>query len=263
MAIIWKDLPEINRKIAFNFNYTSSGMSLGCHCGSLSGVSATFGARHWAINDGKNIEVLDKTKEPPIKYTRQYSYENASAPKEEYQKVADHLRALKLTFSDLDPDGYTRIIEKCSTVPLWVMSDVINYDAPARKPPQDKDFYEVYGHTVDFVKYLIDNKIGCIVSSPVVQNPVHRMRTNYSLNQGWFWIPPKHMMRAINVAEMHGEEQFPSKESWLQTVGNDIGKPVETSDDILKAVLSGVFPERSRRFNNRAADGRFAKVNEA
>lgn len=262
MSVLWKEFPEINRKIAFQFNYSSSGMSLGCHCGSLSGVSATFGARHWAANEGKNIEVLDTTKEPQIKYTRRFQYENMSAPTEEYQKIAEHLKKSKLTFADLDPKGYEKIVEKCSNIPLWVMSDVINYDAPSRRQPQDKDFYEVYGHTSDFAKYLIDNKIGCIVASPIVQNPVHRMKTNYSLNQGWFWIPPKHMARAINVAEMHGDENFPSKESWISTIGIDLGNKDPTS--VLAAVLSGgVFPERSRRFNNRAADGRFAKVSEA
>lgn len=259
--VLWKEFPEINRKVAFAYNYTVGGAFLGCHCGSISGVSANFGSGYYAANGGRNVEVLDSTKEEPIVYTQMPYSATMGPPKSEINKVLAHLKAIKLTFADIAADGYKEIAAKCKSLPLWVMSDVINYEAPARKPlgsPMLEDaVFEMYGHTADFAKYLIDNKIGYVMSSPIVQNPAHRMKTNYSLNQGWFWIPPNHTERAVDVASSSGDDLFPSKEDWIKKVGADLAIVDDITGDItLRTVFnSGTFPD-TKRFKRERARGR-------
>jgi len=239
-------------------------MPLGCHCGSLNGVSANFGNRYYAAIS-KNVEILDTTKEKPIRYVRDYYSEHPCTPKDEIVKVVEYLKEKKVQFADIaGPDALNQLVEKCSNYPVWVMSDVINYEAPARKPAATSGYdviYEMFGSTGDFAKYLIDNKVGYIMASPIVQNPSHRAKNNYSLNQVWFWIPPKHLERAIDVGNVYGDAEFPSKEKWLKTVGGDLGIP--EPEKVLEAVLNkGVFPERKPeevrfRRQGRDAKGRF------
>ena len=266
MTVLWKEFPEINRKVAFQFNYVPlSGAYLGCHCGTITGISANFGTSCYAANGGRNIEVLDTKKEAQIKY-RTSAYDGQVAPKEEVEKVLQHFKDVKLKFEDINGTTYPGIVDRCSTLPLWVMSDVINYEAPARKPAGSPYHYTLIGSTSEFAKYLINNKIGYVLASPIVQNPAHRTGKNYSLNQGWFWIPPVHLERAINVAEEYGTDKFPSKEDWTKLVGMDLNYSTSPPEVILEAALNdGVFPERAvneKRFN-RDSSGRFARVSEA
>jgi hypothetical protein len=267
MGILWREFPEINRKIAFNFTYTPvEGAHLGCHCGTIAGITANFGTSFAAANGGKNIEVIDTNKEPDIKY-KNSSYDGWVAPKEEISKIVEHFKSINLKFEDVVGNAYPDIVEKCSRLPLWVMSDVINYEAPVRSVPRGGVIaYQLLGSTGDFVKYLIRNKIGYILSSPIVQNPAHKTPSNYSLNQGWFWIPPAHLPHAINVAEEYGEDKFPSKEAWTKQVARDLSYTRLAEQNILQQVLNdGVFPERAvkeKRFN-RDSQGRFAKITEA
>jgi hypothetical protein len=245
--VIWKEFPEINRKVAFKYSYRSEVGTLGCHCGSISGVTASFGTLYYAANNGRNVEVLDTTKEPQFRFQGSGGYGTAAPPEKELTKVRDYLRNSNVTFNDLSELAYPQIVQNCSALPLWLMSDVINYEAPARKvqPTSANIIYEVFGHTSDFAKYLIDNKIGYMMASPIVQNPSHRSSINYSLNQGWIWIPPNHLNRAVNVGKTYGSRKFPNKETWIKTIGTDIGK--ENEEDILKAVFNdGVFPPDKR-----------------
>lgn len=282
--VAWKEFPEINRKIAFTWNVVHlSGSTLGCHCGTISGITAGFGNHYYAANAGKNIQVLDTKLEPPIRYKREQYSSYWVTPPGETRKVLDYLRTQNLKFSDIagSGNGYDTLIESLSQHPLWVMSDVINYEAPARKPKFAAVFggseeiteYEVFGTTADFAQYLIDKKIGYVMASPVIQNPLHRSSHNYSLNRGWFWIPPKHLERAIDVAEVYGEDQFPSRETWLKTIKQDLanysvpGTPVPEDKEVMNLVLNdGVFPAVERRFaRKRDERGRFVapNINEA
>jgi len=245
--------------VAFQSNFIPlDGVSLGCHCVAISGVSATFANSYHAANQGRNIAVLDETKEEPIKYIKDRHYDLWMGPIEEYQKVVKYLQDIKIKLKDFDTSIYSAIASRCSTYPLWVMSDVINYDAPARKTDLGRNtVYQIVGSTGDFAQYLVDNKIGYIMGTPIIQNPTHRTSKNYSLNRGWFWIPPDHLSRAVNVAEIHGEEKIPNKETWLDTVGPDIGilynGDSADADRILKAVFNdGVFPE-DKRFKREVA----------
>jgi hypothetical protein len=256
MPTIWKEFPEINRKVAFLCNFESPSMPLGCHAGSISGVTASFGNSYYAANEGKNIFVLDTKKEKQFPFVR-VDYGSTAPPPEEHRNVVQHLKKINLKFTDFGEDIYLDIIKKCSYTPLWVMSDVINMNAPARKTALGGGVsYEMFGSTRDFAKYLIDNKIGYVLSSPIIQNPGHRSDSNYSLNQGWFWIPPDHLKRAINAAEVYGDDNFPSQEAWIETIRGDLG--ASSGADILKTVLNdGVFPEPVKVF--RGSDGRFKR----
>jgi hypothetical protein len=182
-------------------------------------------------------------------------------PIEETKKVIEYLRSLKLKFTDISDSAYPNIVEKCKNYPLWVMSDVINYEAPVRKISYGIEImFELFGSTGDFVTYLIDNKIGYVLASPIVQNPTHRSTTNYSLNRGWFWIPPAHLARAIDVAEAYGDDKFPSERDWAETVGYDLrySKGNIKTEVVLKAVLNdGVFPKTEKRFRHRDRNGQF------
>lgn len=258
MAILWKEFPEINRKVAFTTYVDGIGGSLGCHCGTISGVNLSFGGRYNQANHGKDIEVLDTTKEPQFEYRRDVFTNNWAPPSDEKLKVHEFLKKLKLKFEDFGAEVYIKLIEQCKNLPLWVMSDVINKEAPQRKIKGPTGDSIVFGSTRGFAKYLIDNKIGYMLASPIVQNPSHRMVGNYSLNQAWFWIPPQHISRSINVAKIYGANQFLDKKDWSEIVGKDLCIP---KDEVFKAVLeSGVFPEP--RFK-RSANGRFAKISEA
>lgn len=259
MTVIWKDFPKINRSVAFTYNFDSPNLPLGCHCGSIVGITATFGNSYYGANNGRNIKVLDTKIEKEIPYPRTRDYDYTSAPQEETTKVAAHFKEINLKFTDIAEDAYKVIVDKCCGYPLWVMSDVINYEAPSRTPKNPPGtVYQMYGSTGEFAKYLIDNKIGYVMASPIVQNPGHRSNTNYSLNQGWFWIHPDHLDRVIDVANVYGEEQIPNKESWIKTVGHDLN--IRSPEDTLKAALNGgVFPESVGVFKNRGSDGRFKR----
>lgn len=258
MSVIWKEFPEINRSVAFTYNHVSPNLPLGCHCGSISGVAATFGSGYYGANGGRNIKVLDTKIEKQFAYVPG-EYDYSGPPQVEIDRAVDYFKKVNLKFTDFAEEAYKTIVFKCSNLPLWAMSDAINYDAPSRKtihPPGT--VYQMYGSTGHFAQYLIDNKIGYVMASPIVQNPNHRSKTNYSLNRAWFWIPPEHLVRAIDVANAYGADQFPSKENWIKTIGGDIG--IKTPEDVLKAILNdGVFPEAVGVFKNRGSDGRFKR----
>lgn len=258
MTAVWKEFPEINRKVAFSYGFESPQFSLGCHCGSISGITANFGGGPYGANNGHNVELLDATKEPPIKYGRHTYGSGTQAPQAEIDKILKYLKDTKFTFAQMLPDEYSQIVTKCEKSPLWVMSDVINYDAPFRKPTSLANGYTAVGNTGDFAKYLIDNKIGFVMESPIIQNPGHRFATNYSLLQGWFWIPPPHLARAIDVANVHGTDLFPSEEEWIKTVGFDLNILKTKPEEVLKNTLNaGVFPKTGLFKPRRGRDGRF------
>lgn len=261
---MWKEFPEINRKVAFSGYYNGiDGAYMGCHCGTLSSIHATFTSGYGTENGGKNIEVIDTSKEPAITYEKDRYNDFFVAPSEERRKIVAYLREKEITLPDIAEGIYEHIIDLCKSIPLWVMSDVINGKAPARRGPSliyggDMTFEQV-GSTYDFAQYLIKNKIGYIMSSPIVQNPVHRFPDNYSLNQGWFWIHPKHLPRAIDVGATHREGvEFPTREKWLETITEDLTfktdlPPTNGSldDYILSRVFNeGVFPKEDPRFQS-------------
>jgi len=240
---------------------------LGCHCGTISSVSVSFGTKYYAACGGKNVKVLDTTKEEEIKFHLDHYSGVWVPPEHEVRKLHEFLKDKGPSFKEVVRGMYDGIIEKCSDKPLWIMSDVINYDAPERNPNSSGNefiggaaLYEVFGRTRDFAQHLVDNKIGFIMASPIVQNPSHRSKRNYSLNQGWIWIPPKQLDRAINVATRVGDDQFPTQKKWIATVGEDLG--IADPDTVLKQVLeTGSFPQppkQSSRFSRqRGRDGRF------
>jgi len=253
MAIIWKEFPEINRNIGFSVNYNTTGSSIGCHCGQISSVKLTWGQGYYSGGDGKNIKLIDSSKEPAIVWKRDKYNDYYVAPDEEVLLVEKFLREIKkLDTPDFLKLVYDEVVDRCKDIPLWVLSDAINYGSDAKNPikiesgyPLDRYVYVNIGGTGKFAKYLIDNKIGYVLQSPIIQNPLHRSMGNYSLNQGWFWIPPKHLARAIDTAEAFGDDQFVSKEAWEATVAKDL-KLKDPLEACKRAFNEGVFPEEKR-----------------
>lgn len=236
VSIIWRDIPEINRKIALQVSYNTYGGGLGCHAGTISGVNASFGYGMYAPNGGRSIEVLDTTKEPELMYTRQqgHSYRNPEPPVEESKKVLEYIKTHD--FNDVSLDAYRAIVDVANLHPIWILSDVVNrgskvrengYEPPPRGSGAAEDVFYYIATTAGFVKYLIDKKIGYVLTSPIVQNPAHRMDNNYSLNQVWVWIPPNHLNRTLSAAAQHGEDRLPSKEDWAKVVSADFESGVK------------------------------------
>lgn len=245
----WYEFPEINRKVGLQSGTASiGGAALGCHAGTISGVKLTFGTGYYSGGDGKNILVLDTTKEKQFEYKRDRYNESWLPPSDEIEKILKFLRVPDFLSNNMG-DVYKGVVEQCKGLPLWVMSDVINYSAPARAPvlPDlggERHISFNIGSTADFAKYLIKNKIGYVLQSPIVQNPAHRMASNYSLNQAWFWIHPNHLQRAIDTAEVYGDDQFPTKAAWTELVAKDFNIPPE--EVAAKVFSAGVFPEDKR-----------------
>lgn len=262
--VFWKEFPKINRRVAFQSNYAGiAGTSLGCHCGTISGVSASFGTGYYAALNGQNIQVIDTKEEKPIHYTLDRYDGTSKAPRGEVTKILAHFKEIGLNSKSFSDDLFKGVVEKCSSLPLWVMSDVVNYQAPCRKVLQDDDLdgeyggatYRSYATTGEFAQYLIDNKIGYILASPIVQNPSHRSKSNYSLNRGWFWVPPTQLERAIDVTEVFGHDLLPTKEAWALTVGMDLNI-LDPEKLFAHTFNTGNFPETGR-FLRRGKDGRF------
>src|ERR1700761_5542557 len=225
-STIWREFPEINRKIAFSSTYTSNeAVSVGCHCGSISSVSITFGSSYYAANRGNNLQIIDASKGPAVKKARG-DYGNMVPSRDEYQLVGEYLKKIDFKFETVAEETYDHIIGMCNKYPLWVLSDVVNKDAPIRKQKTYNLgvnlFYESFGSTLGFVKYLMANKKGYVLASPIIQNPNHKTKSNYSLNQAWFWIPPEHLSHTLNVAEAHGEDLLPTDIQWAAQVADDV-----------------------------------------
>lgn len=279
---IWKEFPEINRKIALYTGYYSHAVaSLGCHCGSISSVTAYIQAPYSITTAIPNIQVIKVTKEDPAVRTERCTsgaYTGYYCPvKDELDKINEHLKKHNITFDSFSEEFSKAIAEQCKPVPIWVLSDVINYGSPARSSgiiPDPKSMENlqvvlgcpsgttIIGRTCKFADYLIRNEIGYVMESPIVQNPLHRSWGGYSLNRVWLWIPPNHLERTLGVTGQYGSKKFPTLEAWRKKIYSDlyvsnrsVGHYVqkrmdaaEISEDIVDKVVfdGGVFPDENR-----------------
>lgn len=262
---VWKDLPEINRRVGFTSNHEINPyVNVGCHCSSLSHITVYFGSGFYGVEKGKNIEVLDTEKEKDLVYTYNKFSGLYEPPTVEVEKVVAYLEKNTPKFDHME-GFYDQAIDRCSNIPMWIISDVVNLEAPVRKSTFQPG-YAALKHvvrTADFVKYLIDKKIGYVMASPIIQNPAHRNPKNYSLNRTWLWIHPKHLERTICTTEVFGEDLIPTEKEWKERVGKDLG--LKDEEVVKKVFESGVFPEikkysppQKRRWHSlRGEGGRF------
>lgn len=277
MPQVWIELPEINRKIAITTGFSSNGLGLGCHCGTISSVTAHLQAPYSSSEVFSSLAILSPTtpdeKIRSERLPRGHSYAGYYAPiASELELVNTHLEKQKITFDSISEKLCISIAESCAETPLWVLSDVINYKSPARhvgesytKIPDSGILKFVYGiptylisRTSTFADYLIRHKVGYIFESPIVQNPAHRTWGGYSLNRAWFWIPPKHLGRTLGISAQYGQENFPTLENWKKIIQNDlqtsmrgIGRyatPQKISDENFYSMVfdDGVFPDEHR-----------------
>lgn len=45
--------------------------------------------------------------------------------------------------------------------------------------------------TSNFMKWCVKNRVGVVYAMPMAVNPVHKIRTDFSIVQAFYWIPPK------------------------------------------------------------------------
>jgi hypothetical protein len=251
MALVWKDFPEINRSIGFSISYNTNGTTLGCHSGTISGVKAGWGTGYYSGAKERNLKVLDNTQGDEIKWKRDAYNDYYTPPKEEVDKIVAFLTALNAGIEEPSflVDTYKQVIELCKNIPMWILSDAINYGSKSRTPiasdPYSRYSYVAVGSTGQFAKYLIDNSIGYVLQSPTIQNPSHKSLGTYSLNRAWIWIPPQHLNKALDTAEAFGDDKFPSHEDWSKAIAADLGLR-DPAQAVEYAFNNGVFPPEKR-----------------
>jgi hypothetical protein len=267
MPLVSKDFPDLNIRLRFNTGHTGVAGGTGCHTGSMSGIYITL--EHTCPFQYIDVDHKVIKKFPYRLSMGDYGIMKANTELVEALKVK--LKDKPITWADF-PDAYASIASSCESIPIWFISDVINYDAPARGGTIG-GFHDAYGiraqipelmihgRTHHFAQYLVENKIGYVYSSPMVQNPSHRMSTNYSLNQAWMWIPPTHLQRCVDVSEETGKDKFPLKNDWFKTIGKDLGYEYDSTEFMEEVISkrvfdSGKFPSRrsdEQRFKSRVA----------
>lgn len=250
------ELPEINRRVYFTASYTSGPTALGCHAGTITGVKLEIG------RGGKiPAEILDPSLEKKgVKITHELYGGHYLLP-DETKRITDYMNANDIDYRKL-PNFFDSLLVKTQSIPIWVLSDVINAEAPGRafgsvvNPGRPNSLTK--GHTTDFVKWLIANGKGYVQGSPIVQNPLHRMAGNYSLNQVWFWIHPKHLERSVRgTAFQTGDDVFPDWDTWYKTVQKDIGGGAgldsleKVKDYVLGDTRMALVPPKRRLFTRK------------
>lgn len=81
----------------------------------------------------------------------------------------------------------------------------------------------------DFVQWLVENKHGIVTGSPVTASQYHQSgKGNFSVNQGWIWIPPGFEPLTIpDTAFVSNLESLGTEEEYFQTLRTklDMGVP--------------------------------------
>jgi hypothetical protein len=230
--VLWKEFPEINMKASFKGMVEYGHGNLGCHTGIMTGISFYTGAKPSAGRDYKWLQYINNNK-GEMQYQRKYSYGIYHPDQKEVKKFFDYLLEKNFSFEDDKEIFYKHVIEQARAIPIWVIGDVINVGSKVRFMPDYSlgiverydladDTYKILVRPNDFVDYLIRNKIGYIMESPVVQNPAHRTADNYSLNQVFFWIHPDHFSRTLNMSAEHGADALPTEDEWRNTISLDL-----------------------------------------
>jgi hypothetical protein len=258
------EFPEINRKLRVQCSYVSGSSSLGCHSGTITGVSIHLNMGATSTPSGFSITTIDPSGEQ-IKYTKD-SFNYYRITNTEWENIFDYIKKSGLTFDHFAPSIFASIVTQTSRVPIYAISDVINYNTPARnggifdivKEPHKTIFDLFVCNTSDFVRYLIKDKVGVVVESPVVQNPNHRYWGGYSLNQMWIWVHPNHLSRTINCSALHNIEALPTREDWFNTIKSDFSGigTIYSGNKNGKDLLSNIIPTEVFMKDNRFVDGR-------
>ena len=73
----------------------------------------------------------------------------------------------------------------------------------------------------DFVKWLIDNKIGVVTESPIVRNQNYPHNNNFSLCRGWIWNPPAHVAHTTDKGNFYNTDAIPTLEQVAENLQED------------------------------------------
>lgn len=279
-SILWQEFPGINRKVAISVGFSAFGLSLGCHCGTISGVTAYISTPFGSTPQIPNFQVITPTAQDPGVQTTRLStgpYRGYYVPTvEEISRVNEYINKENITFNSISNEFCAQIVLACENTPIWVLSDVINHRSPSRREgtsvskeenlglslSTSRETTYLIGRTSHFAEYLIKNRVGYIMESPVVQNTAHRRWGNFSLNRVWLWIPPKHLSRSLYLPAQYGFEKFPAIKEWRETIFSEMvassktrspESPIAalesdiTAESIDKAVFDdGIFPDENR-----------------
>lgn len=250
------ELPEINRRVFFTASFTSAPAALGCHAGTITNVKLEI----QRINGSIPAEILDPSLEKKGLKISMEEYGGHYLLPAERERIVEYMNANDIDYRKL-PNFFDSLVVRTQNVPIWVLSDVINAEAPGRafgsviNPGREKNLAK--GHTTDFVKWLIANGKGYVQGSPIVQNPLHRTQGNYSLNQVWIWVHPRHLERSVKgTAFQTGDEGFPDWDTWYKTVGKDLAERKldsleKVKDYVLGDTKMALIPPKRKLFTRK------------
>ncbi len=134
-----------------------------------------------------------------------------------YIRIYDKIQPFLKDFGNLNPfEELKDKILKEQTSNLFFLSDSINKHSLLRGTPTQRDPHQV--STTSFAQYLIKNKIGYVVQSPVAVNNVHTVKSDFSLVQAFFWVPPNR--KAYKPHKLNGVGSIMSEEDLVSSLHN-------------------------------------------
>lgn len=239
-------IPELNIKINFKASAQTIANAVGTGC-----QASTMSAVHLMLSHPALEWIDPKQAKNKAVYYKQDDYGRTRVEPVLLGKILQNVKDNPITFED-HSNVNEEVVTRCGHIPLWFISDVANANSEARGNATLASVQYISGDTVlpmpkaqrsyDFVQHLKKNKIGYILETPIIQNPLHRMSSNYSLNMAWVWIPPAHLARAHGFASEYGEDQIPVEKDWIKTIAADLKlEPEQVLENVFK---DGIMPER-------------------
>lgn len=232
-------------------SYNAMPIAMGCHCGTIGGLGVTFNQYSAGA-----LTVLDKSKElKGLKITYKNTYQEECILPEEWKKACAAIT--EVDWSINQDEAFEDVVKTAEDIPVYFLSDVVNVGANARPA-------EAYGsitpktlRVADFANWLADKKIGYLMGSPIIQNPLHRIKAgqlaskappNYSLNRIWVWVHPKHLPRTLKDSSFEtGAENLVDWTDWYVQVGKDLAIKDPTMDKVADYVFKDhKVPQPSR-----------------
>lgn len=245
------ELPNINRRIkaTLKASFGPTG-NLGCHTSYITG----FTLEPQFHMDG-GFAVLDETKDKIKRVVG--GWEDGGIAQCEYNAVITQLGAGSVEIKEaINENMYQPVVAAVQKVgnPVIFLSDTYNKFAKCKPDPYNRMGYSVATSKADrkdfnqdffpcvtnFVRWLVENRIGHVTCSPVVHNPRHETSKDFSMNQAWIWIPPNKLDHIYpGSARRHGDGLVPTEEAFYKRWGPALGVPSTASD--LKDRVDGIL----------------------
>lgn len=199
--------------------YAMNEQTLGCHVRMISGVSLSLKQHQMAerfppvprgsyMSYDQEREYIRKDNQRTVAIDKFYgSYESAN-------QVAQNADA-----NAVFEEGWKRMQMKAARYdpPIYIFSDSL----------KELKGYAYAGHnfnTGSFARWLSNKEGMTVVTSPLVQNPMHVMQSDFSMCRVWMVIPPQHNQRVVRDTEIvkYGKEVMDAT-SWHADAVNRYG----------------------------------------